>query len=296
MDFKQIEAFVNVAKYKSFSKAADAIYLSQPTVSAHIMALEEELNVTLFERGGREVKLTHAGSVFLEYAINLINIRNSAIAGLTDYSTTIKGTLSISSSTTPCRYVLPSLIRSFYSKYSNLKFDIKEENTKNVVKMILSGVSDIGIVGEVIEDSKLTYTKIADDNLVLISNNKDLPSKINVDSIYDMVFIMREKGSATRNAFEKALINTGYSLSKLNIFAEVSSLEAVLQFVKFGLGVSITSRIACNDYIESGIIKEHEIEGLNLTRGIYAVVHNSRVLPPAANIFYNYITNNKNLI
>jgi DNA-binding transcriptional LysR family regulator len=79
MDFKQIEAFVNVAKYKSFSKAAEAIYLSQPTISSHIASLENELGVILFDRNGKEVRLTRAGSIFIEYAVNLINIRNTAI-------------------------------------------------------------------------------------------------------------------------------------------------------------------------------------------------------------------------
>lgn len=85
MDFKQIEAFINVAKFKSFSKAAEAIFLSQPTISAHISNLEKELNTTLFDRSSKEVNLTPAGKIFFDYALNLLNIRNNAIYSINEF-------------------------------------------------------------------------------------------------------------------------------------------------------------------------------------------------------------------
>ncbi|TDT63252.1 selenium metabolism-associated LysR family transcriptional regulator [Fonticella tunisiensis] len=289
MDFKQIEAFINVAKYRSFSKAAEAIYLSQPTVSAHISSLENELNVNLFDRSGKEVKLTYAGSVFLEYAINLINIRNSAITTLADLDNKISGKLVIASSTTPCRFLLPSILSSFHNDYSNVTFDIKEESTRNVIDLILSGNADIGIVGEIIHDNKLSYVKIGDDKLVLISNNKELPENIAFDRLLKEKFILRDKGSATRNVFEKSLELHGISLNKLNIFAEVSSLEAVLQLVKYNVGVSIVSELACQDYIKAGLIRKHNVINFNITRGIYLVAHNKRTLSPSTKAFYQHV-------
>ncbi|MEF9934306.1 MAG: selenium metabolism-associated LysR family transcriptional regulator [Clostridium sp.] len=291
MDFKQIEAFVNVAKYKSFSKAADAIYLSQPTISAHIASLEQELAITLFDRNGKDIRLTHGGSLFLEYAINLINIRNTAITNLADYNNKIAGKLTVASSTAPCRFILPKLVSTFRRSHGDVTFDIKEESTKNVVDMIIGGESEIGIVGEVIKDARLKYTKISDDNLVLVSNCDSLPSDLELDDLYSEVFVLREKGSATRSTFESALEANGHTPNKLKVLAEVSSLEAVIQFVKNGTGISVVSELACEDYIASGLIKKHTVKGLDISRDIYAIVHNKRTLSPASKAFYKHITN-----
>lgn len=290
MDFKQIEAFVNVAKYKSFSRAAEAIYLSQPTVSAHIASLENELNITLFDRAGKEVRPTYAGSLFLEYAINLINIRNTAISNLAELDNKISGKLVVASSTTPCRFLLPMLLKDFYDNYSEVSFDIREESTKDVVEMILSGNADIGIVGEIIQDTRLTYTKIAKDNLILISSSKSIPEYVAFENIVKEPFILRNKGSATRHVFENALEGKGININKLNIFAEVNSLEAVLQLVKYGAGVSIVSALAATDYINAGLVTGHNIIDFNITRGIYLVSHNKRTLSPTARAFYEHVS------
>ncbi|SKA97004.1 DNA-binding transcriptional regulator, LysR family [Caloramator quimbayensis] len=289
MDFKQIEAFVNVAKYKSFSKAAEAIFLSQPTVSAHIASLETELGVVLFDRSSKEIRLTQAGAVFLDYAINLTNVRNIAIARLSELGTKITGNLTIASSTTPCRFLLPQLLKTFYDKYPNVNYDIKEESTKEVVDMILLGNADVGIVGEIVKDAKLTYSKVYEDKLVIISSNMSLPDVIPIDLLLSQRFILRERGSATRSVFENSLSQLGIELDKIKIFAEVSSLEAVLQFVKAGAGVSVVSQIACKDYIQTGLLSEHSIKDLNITRGIYVVTHNKRPLSPVAKEFLKHI-------
>lgn len=289
MDFKQIEAFINVAKFKSFSKAAEAIFLSQPTISAHISNLEKELNTTLFDRSSKEVNLTPAGKIFFDYALNLLNIRNNAIYSINEFQKTIAGKLNIASSTTPCRFLLPSLVKKFTENYPAVEFDVKEDSTKSVIELVLNGEVEIGIVGETICDERLEYKKIADDNLILISA-PDVPS---INSIEDMIkekFILRESGSATRNVFEEFLSSNGL-LEKIKVAIETSSLEAVLQFVKNGLGVSVVSELACEDYIKAGYIKKHDVKNLNLKRSIYLVLHQKRTLSPAARAFKEFISN-----
>lgn len=292
MDFKQIEAFVNVARYKSFSKAAEAVYLSQPTISAHIASLEQELNVVLFDRTSKEIKITSAGAVFLEYATNMLNIRNAAISSLADFDTKISGNLCISSSTTPARSLVPQLISKFYSLYPNVKFDLKEDSTKGAINNILNGISEIGIVGEIIDDPRLKYTEIGLDSLVIISNIPELKEEITMDTLFSYSFIQRECGSATRSVFEKALRRIGRSPEKLKVFVEVSSLESVLQFVKNGSVLSVASEMACEDLIKAGIIRKHYIKGLDMDRGIYMAIHSRRTLSPTAKAFYNNVINN----
>jgi DNA-binding transcriptional LysR family regulator len=291
MDFKQIEAFVNVARYKSFSRAAEAVYLSQPTISAHIASLEQELNVVLFDRTNKEIKITSAGAVFLEYATNMLNIRNTAVSSLADFDARVAGRLCISSSTTPARSLVPQLISRFYSLYPNVKFDLKEDSTKGVITNILNGVSEVGIVGEIIDDSRLEYKEIALDSLVIVSNIPDLQDEITMDTLFAHSFIQREYGSATRSVFEKALRRMGSSPDKLKVFVEVSSLESVLQFVKNGSVLSVASEMACQDLINSGIIRKHTIKDMDMHRGIYMAVHSRRTLSPTAKAFYNNIIN-----
>lgn len=291
MDFKQIEAFVNVARYKSFSKAAEAVYLSQPTISAHIASLEQELHVILFDRTSKEIKITSAGAVFLEYATNMLNIRNTAVSSLADFDARIAGSLCISSSTTPARSLIPQLISRFYSQYPNVKFDLKEDSTKGVITNILNGVSEVGIVGEIIDDSRLVYKEIGLDSLVIISNIPTLNNEISVDELFNHSFIQREYGSATRSVFEKSLRRVGGSPDKLKVFIEVSSLESVLQFVKNGSVISVASEMACKDLINSGIIRKHTVTGLDMHRSIYMVVHSRRTLSPTAKAFYNSALN-----
>ncbi len=137
MDFKQLEAFISVAKLRSFSKAANAIYLSQPTISSHISSLEKELRLQLFDRTSKEVNLTPAGESFLQYANDIINTRNHAITELSNFNNNISGKLNISASTTPCNAILPSLINKFNELYSNVKFNVKEQGSVGIIKDIL---------------------------------------------------------------------------------------------------------------------------------------------------------------
>lgn len=292
MDFKQIDAFANVAKFSSFSKAAEAIYLSQPTVSAHIASLEEELGTQLFDRRGKDVRLTYAGTLFLEYAINLINLRNTAILNISEIDKKISGKLTIASSTTPCRFILPALVNGYHNQFEDVTFDIKEGSTKKVVEIITSGSADIGVVGEIIPDARLSYEKISSDYLTIISNNPTLPEKLTFEALLKQNFIIRESGSATRHIFETAIKTNGYSLDRIKVFAIVSSLETVLQFVKNGIGVSIVSDLACRDYVTSGLIKKHTVQGLEINRGIYVVTHNKRTLSPSAKSFLAYTLKN----
>ncbi|MCX7694932.1 MAG: selenium metabolism-associated LysR family transcriptional regulator [Caloramator sp.] len=291
MDFKQIEAFINVAKYKSFSKAAEATFLSQPTISSHISSLEKELKVMLFDRNGKDIRLTEAGKLFYEYAVNLISIRDNAISSLSLYDNRICGKITIAASTTPCRFLLPQAIESFSKLYNEVSYNIKEGSTQYVVDQLLSFNVDLGIVGDMIDDCKLTYTNIFQDKLVLISNLDYLDANINFEDLIKLPFIQREDGSATRNIFEKKLYEMGFNIEDLNIIINANSLETVIQLVKNKIGVAIVSYYSCKDLIQANLLKCHNINGLDIKRPIYLVYHNKKTLSPASRAFIEHIKN-----
>lgn len=288
MDFKQIEAFISVAKLKSFSKAANSIYLSQPTISSHISSLEKELNVQLFDRNSKEVNLTPAGKCFLDYAVDIINIRNNAISNLSDFNSTICGTLNLSASTTPCNTIVPALINKFSSMHPDISFNIIEQSSGKIVEDIINLECEIGIVGSITLSDKIKSFCLVEDEIVFVSNpSLNIPEYIDLSSLTKYRFIMREKNSATRRTFENELMNLDFNPNKLNICCEVNNLDTLLQFVKAGTGVSIVSKEVCSDYIASNKLKVSKIEGMCIKRCIYLVINSKRTLTPTARAFFN---------
>lgn len=288
MDFKQIEVFISVAKHKSFSKAANAVFLSQPAVSSHISALEKELNIQLFDRTSKEVLLTPAGESFLQYAIEIINTRNKAIGCLESFGSSITGTLSLATSTTPCNTIVPILIKKFSEIYPSVTFRVTEQNSGDIVENIAKFNYEMGLVGSSVDDEKIKSYKLMEDELVLISSKSlRLPKEITLSSLTKYSFILREKSSATRTAFDNALKSKKMDLNELTICCEVNNLNALFEFVKLGIGVSIVSK---NVYFNS----EHydrmncsTIMDLPLKRNIYLIVSSRRTLTPTAMAFYD---------
>jgi len=295
MDFRQIEAFVYVVRFKSFSKAADAIYLTQPTVSSHISTLEKELGLKLIDRSGKEILPTSAGKVFYEYANNLINIRDNAVFTLNKFSKKIDGKVEIAASTVPAEYLLPKLMLGFRNLYNNINFSVDQFDSNQVITELLEKKYELGMVGTVIENSKLEYHKLVEDKLVLAAPTNKKFSAISSDvlsfkAIMDESFIYRESGSGTRLEFEKIFMKHGISPSSVKIAAQFNSIDAIKQAVSQGLGVSIMSYVSIEDYVKFGRIKAFDIEGLDLTRAFYIVTHKKRPLSPVNSVFLKYVT------
>lgn len=296
MDFKQIEAFINVAKFKSFSKAANSSFLSQPAISSHISSLEKELNIQLFDRTSKEVLLTPAGESFLKYALDILNTRDKAIYNLANFNETISGKLRLAASTTPCNTILPSLIKKFHSIYPNVSFDVVEQSSGEIIQNIVKFDCEIGIVGEQVNDEKIKSYELVKDDLIIISSlSYNLPDLIDAESLFKYKFILRETGSATRKTFEEELQKKGFDLSNMDAYFEVNNLDTLFQFVREGLGISVVSKQVFKNYISLGFIKESTVENLSLQRSIYLVVSSKRTLTPTAKAFFNLCEEQFNL-
>ena len=294
MDFRQIEAFVYVVRHKSFSRAADAIFLTQPTVSAHINSLEKELGAKLVDRSDKAIEPTEAGRLFYEYAVNLINTRDNAVFSLSSYNNTIKGKIDIAASTVPSQIILPKLIKKFTEEYQDVSFSITQMDSEEAAAAILDKKFEIGLVGARYQSSKLNCTKLADDKLVLITSNSKKYSEINDAKIpFSMIakekFIIRESGSGTRREFERIIEESGIAKSSIHIVAQMNSIEAIKQSVSIGLGVSIMSELSVQDYVSCGLLKSFDIEGLDLSRAFYLIYMVNRPLSPLSNLFLKYI-------
>ena len=248
MDLKQLEVFVAVVKHQSFSKASRELFLTQPTVSAHIQNLENELETVLVNRSNKTITLTESGKILYEHAIYILNNCKKAIYDIKEYSGKIEGLIDIACSSIPETYLLPGFMKSFSNTYPDVKFSISHYDSRFAISEILDERISFGFVGSKISNPQIKYVNLIDDNLVLITppdlEIENVNGEIDVSALYDFNFIMRKEGSGTRDLIFKTLKKAGFSTAKLNILAHVESNESIKEMVRQGLGVSFISHIS----------------------------------------------------
>ena len=293
MDFRQIEAFVNVVKYESFSKAADASFLTQPTISSHIGTLEKELGQRLINRNGKKALPTKQGRILYKYAVNMLNTREKAIFSLESCKHEIDGVLEIQASSIPAGYIVPGLMAKFREEYPRVQFYMEQSDSRKVEDNLLEQKGEIGFLGYR-GNTALNYEKIMTDTMVLITPNNDkfrsLTGKpISPEYFISEPFVWREQGSATRKEFEAAIHSMGYDPKKLNIAVRVNSLEVIKQAVGKGLGVSVVSRIAVESSLSCERFLSFSIEGIEIDREFYLVWNKTTALSPTAETFKNFV-------
>jgi len=293
MDFKQIEAFVNVVKYKKFSRAADASFLTQPTISTHINNLEKELNAVLLNRQGREITMTKQGEAFYSYATNILNLREQAVLSVQGMNREVEGVIEIQTSSIPGQYFVPKLLGEFRSRYPGVKIFLEQSDSRNVMDNIINQKGEIGFTGTKLSNN-LVYEEIFMDDMILITPNKGKFAKmqgdvVHVQEIVGENFIMREDGSGTKKEFEKMEIQGISILKMVNVIAHMNNTEAIKNAVISGLGISVLSACAAGDLASNKQLKCFKIAGLSQKRHFYMVRNRTYCLSPAAERFWDYV-------
>ena len=167
LDLHRLEIFVKVAELKSFTLAAEALRLSQPTVSEHIRTLEEMAGETLVDRLGRELRLTPAGQILHRYAVKLLHLREEALQALAAYRGELAGRVVIGASTIPGSYLLPQIMGAFKNKHPTVQITLKIANTAAVGEMVLKGEAGLGLVGSRLPEKRLSFEEVYLDELTL---------------------------------------------------------------------------------------------------------------------------------
>ncbi|MBQ6622801.1 MAG: LysR family transcriptional regulator [Mogibacterium sp.] len=296
MDFKQIEAFVNVVRYKSFSRAADATFFTQPTISTHISILEKELGTKLLERKGRIVEMTPQGAQFYKYALEMVNTRARAIEALDKDSDKVEGVLEIQTSSIPGMTFLPEMLAGFRKEHKKTKFYVYQSDSAGVVDNILERIGELGFVGERSNNPNLEYHKIFTDHTVLVvpSSMEPASETMTFEQIVALPFVWRENGSATRKSFEEAAIKRGYARAMFETVALFNDLDAIIRSVEEGLGVSILSEQTVRK-INSDRVRTVRIDGFDEIRNFYMVNLKGVVLSPVAEAFKDYVKANRKI-
>ena len=288
MQLKQLEIFLQVAQLRSFSKAAEALYLTQPTVSAHMAALEEELGARLVVRSTKELRLTAPGRVLSRYAAEILGLCQRAAQDVRTAASAITGTLSIAASTVPSQYLLPQVLPLLRQRYPDVFFQIRQGDSSQVTQWMAEHGAELGLVGAPVQRVGLLCVPFLTERLVIVTPNtpeyQALQGEMPVEVLKQAPYLVREPGSGTRKQGEQYLRGIGVDPKDLCLAAQLESTESILQGVKNGLGISILSGCAAREGVEEGKILAFAPQSPLLERQFYLLYRRSSPLSPAASM------------
>lgn len=292
MNLKQLEAFVQVSESGSFSKAAKELFLTQPTISAHISSLEKELNVRLFIRNTKEVSLSDDGKDLYRYAKQITDLEKAIEERFYMDSDDGKHFITIAASTIPAQYLLPKVLMRYREQYPKEQIKIMETDSSEVVTQVVDHMVDVGFTGTVLEKKHCKYIPFYKDELAVITpdtpeyRNLKEQNRDNIDWIRRKPLILREEGSGTRKEAEKQLKNAGISMETLDIVASIANQETIKKSVKQGMGITVLSRLAAED--EEGLLT-FPIPGADEGRDINLVYNKNYQMTRSADRFIRIV-------
>ncbi|MCL2856482.1 MAG: selenium metabolism-associated LysR family transcriptional regulator [Oscillospiraceae bacterium] len=258
MDFKQIEAYVKVVEFASFSKAAEAIFLSQPSVSIYVSALEKELGQALINRTTKGVSPTLAGKIFYENAKEILALKHNTIERIRNLAGNLSGEISILASTVPSQYILPEILARFSKIYPDISFNVRQGDTLKVSRGIAAQEAEIGFSGGIIESDKCSFREFMSEEIIFIAPyQKEFlePREHSLEELlYKHPFVSRESGSGTKSEYENFFASQGVDLSQVNSSASFDNTQSIINAVISGLGVSVVSEFAARAFIAQNMI------------------------------------------
>jgi DNA-binding transcriptional LysR family regulator len=264
----RIRVFRAVAQHLSFSRAAEELLLTQPAVTQQIKALEDELGVSLFDRGGGRIALTLGGAALLPFAEQMKTLGDEAVAAVAGAYGEHAGGLSIGASQTIGQYLLPTFVASFLHQHPRIRVTARSGNTDEMLQALVSGDVQIALVEGPELRRDVHIEAFMEDHLVLVvpAAHGWAGQEITIEDLKSQTVLMREFGSGTRRIVENALGKAGLKTKDLTLGMELDSNEGLLNAVEAGLGVTFVSRWAVRNQLALGTLKLSRVAGLKLSR------------------------------
>lgn len=285
-DLRQLEIFCRVVELKSFSKAAEAVFLTQASVSERISGLENSIGARLLDRMGREVIPTKAGKLLYRHAVRLLDMKKTVRQEMGNFLGLRRGEINLGGSTIPGEYILPRIIGQFYHKYPFVSVRLTISDSAEIERLVLNGSLELGVIGSKSSSRDLVHYDLWKDELVLVVYKGHRWAKkktVAIDELLEEPFILREEGSGTQRILEDAL--KAYCIDgvhSLKFVASFGSSTAVKEGIKSGIGVSIISSRAVETEIKSGALKAIKIKDLApIKRSFYLVRDKRRIASPS---------------
>ena len=287
----QLRILKAIAAQGSFKKAADMLYVTQPAVSLQIQNLEKQLEITIFDRGGRKALLTEAGRLLLEYCERILNQCDEACKAIEDLNSLKGGTLVIGASQTTGTYLMPRMIGLFRQEYPDVSVQLQVHSTRRTGWSVANGQIDLAIIGGQLPsdlENLLQVIPYATDELALVlhskhplSNKKELLK----EDLYKLNFVTLDSQSTTRKVVDKLLQDSGLEIQRLKIEMELNSLEAIKNAVQAGLGASFLPVVSIERELSAGTIHKAFIADLEVKRELKLITNPSRYTSRASDVF-----------
>ena len=297
--FRELEIFCKVVELESFSKAAEAVFLAQASVSERIASLENKIGIRLLDRLGRKVIPTAAGELLHKHASLLLEMKETAQLEIERFLGLEQGEISMGGSTIPGEYILPNLISRFKQKYPHLSVKLTIADSREIENRVLVGDLEIGVIGSKSPHENLICQKLWADELVLAvpaGHPWARRKSVSFEELRNTPFILREKGSGTLKILETYLRESGEDgTSALQVCARFGSSTAVKEGIKSGLGLSILSSRAIETEINVGLLKGLRVRGLSMSRNFFLIRNKLRIASPSCKAMLDYLLTTVNL-
>lgn len=291
MNLSQLKTFVSVVDHGSFSEAARALGLSQPSVTMQIQALEADCGAMLLDRHHRRIALTEAGAALLPHVRVILAELDEARLSIDALSGTIAGSLTVAASTTPGQYILPRILGGFLAENPGVAITLRVYDSTDVASYVEAGDADLGMTGVEVTGARVSFEQLGTDELVLICPPGHPLSRTGVAAFADLLgepFVVREAGSGTRAVAEDAIRRAGVDPGDLRVAMELGTNEAVVAAVEGGMGLAIVSAHVAGRALQSGAVSTIEGVGFPVERPLFLAVPR-RTLTRAGEALADYL-------
>lgn len=287
---KQIRTFITVADYKSFTQAAEAMFMTQPAVSSQIKSLEDTFGLSLIERNDKRVQLTEAGKLFYRESKEILAVYDRAVESMDEFKGLKRGKISLGASTIPGEYVMPRLIGEFRKLYPGINVSLTVADTSQVIDLLYERKIDLGVVGAKTESNHVEFIPFLQDELILLAGmESSVPEVISSKDLLNLEMVSREAGSGTRSVVKECLAVKGIKETDLNLVMELGSTQSVITGISGNLGVGFVSKWAAESALKAGAVKQITIDDLDLRRNIYVVLPKHAVATRAREVFFEHL-------
>jgi DNA-binding transcriptional LysR family regulator len=292
MNFQHIRAFCTVVNEGSFSRAAEKLQLTQPTISAQIQGLETTLHARLFERSAQGIALTAAGRTLLPYARQMLELDERTTQAMEQLGGLAWGELLLGASSVPGHYVLPRAVTLFKQAHPGIKVHLSVSNSQEVRTGIRDGRHELGMVGEQVRDERLAFEPLVRDRLLVVMRPEHpLANResLTVEELAAQPLVVREHGSATQATVDRALSEAGVTGARLQIYLELGSAEAVKQAIRAADLCAVLSEWSVRDEVRLGLLHASTLQGVDLRRDLYLVWRAHGYLSVASEAFVRFL-------
>jgi DNA-binding transcriptional LysR family regulator len=281
MDLDQLHTFLEIVRLKSFSKAAQTCFRTQPAISAQVRQLEQELNTTLFDRLGTRIALTTAGRIFADYSYQILELRKQAQDAINELERAPRGELVIAANEATCIYVLPRVFSEYKDNFPNIQLQVERSYGMKIVDAVVENQADFGVTQLPVADKRLQVVRVFSDEIKLMTPAGHPLAEKKVIVAKDLLKyqLLLPKSGTTR-----ARLNQWFDVVEpdLNVSMELDATEMIKRFVLAGLGLSFMAAPHFQEEVDSGKLAAVSLGPEPMVRSVGLIYRKDKALSKAA--------------